>query len=379
MRRNERIIPYVSFLTLLTVLLYTGGCALRPGQSESVLGSPEHHVLNGLKLMKKDRIDDARREFEFALEIDPEYSPAHRGLGLVYGVKRDFKPAFHSMRQAIYCAGKNDNKTLVHAGFIRLHTLKRDERLSVDPGKNVSLAKYFVNEVLDAYYHMGVAYKYGYRFSESREALEKVLKHGMSFMMETEEQIKIVKMIERAMPVSETGKSMAFLDHITRAHVSALFIRELELDQIYEKVRSMHYNTSLKAQGLPPDMENHAFRKDMEMVLKLDIHGLRIFQDGTFHPDELITRAGYAMMIADIIATIEKDPSLNIRYIKDISPFRDVRNDAPHFNAIMVCTTGTGIMEPKSGIFNPVGRISGAEALLIIRKIKDKLKEYGVE
>jgi len=379
MKRNERIILYWIFLTVLSVLLYSGGCALRPGQSESVLGSPEHHVLNGLKLMKKDRIDDARREFEFALEIDPQYSPAHRGLGLVYGIKKDFKHAFHSMRQAIYYAGKNEDKALAHVGFVRLHTMKRGERLSVGPAKNFSLAKYFVNEILDTYYHMGVAYKFGYRFTEFGEGLEKVLKHNMAFMMEAEEQLKIIKKIERTMPVSETGKSMAFLDQITRANAAALFVRELELDQIYEKARSGDYYTALKAPDLPSDMGNHALRKDIETVLKLDIHGLRIFRDGNFHPDELITRAGYAMMIADIIATIEKNPSLAVRYIKDISPFRDVQDDAPYFNSIMVCTTGTGIMEPKNGVFNPMGRVSGVDALLIIRKLKDELKKYRVE
>ena len=53
---------------------------------------------------------------------------------------------------------------------------------------------------------------------------------------------------------------------------------------------------------------------------------------------------------------------------------KDVGNDVPYFNALMVCTTRGGIMEAKNGIFNPMRNVSGADALLVLRKLKEELE-----
>jgi len=114
-------------------------------------------------------------------------------------------------------------------------------------------------------------------------------------------------------------------------------------------------------------------------VVTLKIKGLSAFPNGTFAPNEFITRASYAMMIADVISTISNDASLDTKYIGSVSPFADVRNDLPYFNAIMVCST-RGIIEAERGlrqnIFNPMGSVSGADALLIIRRVKEDLKIF---
>ncbi|PIQ96416.1 MAG: hypothetical protein COV67_09695, partial [Nitrospinae bacterium CG11_big_fil_rev_8_21_14_0_20_56_8] len=58
------------------------------------------------------------------------------------------------------------------------------------------------------------------------------------------------------------------------------------------------------------------------------------------------------------------------------SPFPDLRNDLPYFNAVMLVTT-RGIMksaEMSTGEFQPQGTVSGADALLIIRELKNALK-----
>ena len=84
-------------------------------------------------------------------------------------------------------------------------------------------------------------------------------------------------------------------------------------------------------------------------------------------------------MITDVISTITNDTSLATKYIGNVSPFVDVRNDIPYFNAIMVCTT-KGIMEPKmdirQDIFDPRGSVSGADALLAIRRLKEDLEIF---
>lgn len=63
-------------------------------------------------------------------------------------------------------------------------------------------------------------------------------------------------------------------------------------------------------------------------------------------------------------------------WLGHVSPFADVRNDVPCFNAVMVCTT-RGIIEPRrcvrQDIFDPGGAVSGADALLAIRRLNEDL------
>ncbi|MBU1162696.1 MAG: S-layer homology domain-containing protein, partial [Proteobacteria bacterium] len=60
------------------------------------------------------------------------------------------------------------------------------------------------------------------------------------------------------------------------------------------------------------------------------------------------------------------------------SPFTDLRNDLPYFNAVILCTT-RGIMVAKdliSGEFDAMGDVSGAEALLSLRVLRTQLEKY---
>jgi hypothetical protein len=107
-------------------------------------------------------------------------------------------------------------------------------------------------------------------------------------------------------------------------------------------------------------------------VLRLGIEGLRVYGDGTFGPDEYVTRAGFATMMADILSRGRKEPELISRYQGKPSPFKDVRDDATYFGAVMACTAAGGL-EAENGVFNPKGAVTGYDALLTIRKIRDRL------
>ena len=72
--------------------------------------------------------------------------------------------------------------------------------------------------------------------------------------------------------------------------------------------------------------------------------------------------------------TGEKD--LAARYVNSKSLFPDVPADMPYFNAI-ISVTSKGIMEAKdtkTKEFAPLKPLSGVEALLIIRKLKEEFK-----
>jgi len=92
----------------------------------------------------------------------------------------------------------------------------------------------------------------------------------------------------------------------------------------------------------------------------------------------MTNRAEFAMMIEDILIKITGVEELATRFIGSVSPFPDLRNDLPYFNAVMLCTT-RGIMaakDLKSGEFDAMGNVSGAEALLSLRVLKTQLQKY---
>jgi len=106
------------------------------------------------------------------------------------------------------------------------------------------------------------------------------------------------------------------------------------------------------------------------------VRGLENYPDGNFHPAEIVTRAAYALMLEDVLIKVTGDKSLAKKFIGSTSPFTDVRPDLPYFNAVMVVTS-RGIMaaqDMSSGEFAPLNPVSGVDALLVIRKIKQELK-----
>jgi hypothetical protein len=185
----------------------------------------------------------------------------------------------------------------------------------------------------------------------------------------------VVAKIEEGMPVSAVGKRVALLDRITRADAAALLIHELRIDDVYRRSRPEEAVRKKRPHSRPPDILAHAERAEIERVLRLDIPGLEVFGDGRFGPDDFVTRASLAMVIADIIATVEGDPSLPVKYVGTPSPFRDVRCDAPYFNAVMVCRDKGDIMGAEGNrVFMPVSTVSGADALLMMRRLKEALR-----
>lgn len=181
--------------TIVTIIisLFLVGCSQKALQMETLLDSPEHHVVNGLMFIKKGMLNDAQREFEHALQNDPKYSPALRGMALVHGLKKDFKPAFDSMDVAALYAKTDQDKALVYVGFIRLHTMRGEEGWLGEAENNFFSATSLIDDLPEAYYYMGIAYKAGNRYAEAKSSFEKVLEINKSFVVEAREQLKNIQ------------------------------------------------------------------------------------------------------------------------------------------------------------------------------------------
>jgi hypothetical protein len=347
------------------------------GYPDSVIDTSEHHVYNGFMFIKMERPDDALREFDQGLSLNPGSSAARRGMGIGHGMKGSFDSAFALMEQARTYAETNEEKALVCTGMMRLHTLQKGKDWLRMVEENFRQALSFSSDLPDAYFQLGMAYRDAYRLAHSKDAFGKVIALNKDFASEAQAQISALEKIEKVMPRSELGRGIIFVERITRAHVAGLLDAETNIEQYFES-RAAHvqeWSPAWKGRFIPApsDVASHPLEGIIEKVLQLQIQGLGTFADGTFRPDEYMTRAGFAVIIADIITRVPGvslfPPSPHVMP----SPFKDVRPGAPHFNAIMVATEGAGVMEAEEGVFNPMGTLSGVEALLFLRKMEEKL------
>jgi tetratricopeptide (TPR) repeat protein len=389
---NRRSIFFL-FMALLTVVAFgmmVVSCAKPPRKPEAALDTPEHHVFTGNKLLDKGDYAGAQREFVLAIQLDKKYSPAYVGLGLAFGYQNDFEKAYENMKKAKGLAEKPDDKVTAHVGMLRLYSLERKEKWIDKAEDEFEAAVKLDRKSSAAYFYMGKAYKLAFNFDKAGEMFKKVLDLNDKYLIEADGEWKLVQKIQRAAPGSLIGKKIALIEEITRADVAALFVQELLLEKLYEKRTPRRFDTSFQAPGkkfeadrivkteAATDIQNHVLRVDVETVLRLGVRGLEPSPDHKFFPNEKVNRAAYAMMIEDILIKVSGDEKLATKFIGSKSPFPDLRSDLPYFNAVMVMTS-RGVMEAKdltTGEFAPMGTVSGADALLIIRKLKDELRFF---
>jgi len=385
MKNHRRLFVFLAIIAGVLLLFACGPKARKP---VSQLDTPEHHAYTGMKFLDQEKYDKALEEFESALQLDPKFSKAFAGKGLVLAYRGDYDGAKDQMKKADKYAKKKEEKAFYHVAMIRYLTLaKPDDWLDDAEGEFEDAIDEEPNSAA-AYYFMGMAYKTAYEFRKAGDMFVQVIELKGDYGREADKEWKLMQKIERAMPGSRTGKQIALVDKITRADLAALFMEELKIDELYKRFGVRTFDTSFvdpekykmaKEKGALPsasDIGNHPLKNDVEGILVMGVRGLEVNPDGNFYPGDLITRAAYAMMIEDILMKVGQDPGLATKFIGSPSPFPDLRSDLPYFNAVMVVTT-RGIMEAQditTGEFVPLGPVSGADALLIIRNIQEQLR-----
>ncbi|MEN6469798.1 MAG: hypothetical protein ABFD45_12740 [Smithella sp.] len=399
MFHGYKINKALSIIVVFTAVLLIVACSPAARLPVSQLDTPEHHVSTGMKLLDQEKYLDAEREFKLALELNNKYSKAYAGMGLAKAYQRDFLAAFEQMDKAWDLAKTNDEQLAVHIGYIRVNTLSKEAcmKIDVDCEQDKSWLKKCRGEFesatqLDpsssaAHYFMGIAYKTALEYGKAGDMFAGVLEIKGEYISQANAQWNLVQKIQRAMPGTVTGKKIALLEKISRADVAALFMEELKIDVLYKKRTPKTFDTSFKdpekaAQSATPvkltakDIANHPLKADIEAILEIGVRGLEIDPQGNFQPAEVLSRAEYALMVEDILIKVTGDNALATKFIGTTSPFPDLRPDLPYFNAVMVVTS-SGIMgadDMMTREFAPLKPVPGADALLIIRKIKEELK-----
>ncbi len=397
---NGRIKPMglLRFLVVVSASLLMISCGPKAQQPLSQLDTPEHHTFTGIRLLNQEKFVDAGREFELALRLDPGYAKAHVGIGLVRAYQKDFTGGLDALKQAEKHVRTDEEKVFVRVGYIRVNTMSNAAclRIGVECKPDDAWLKYSKDAFDEAvkidpkaaapHYYMGEAYLTALDLDQSGRMFSRVLSLNGEYVKEADGRWKLVQKIQRAMPGTVTGKKIALVEQLNRGDVAALFMEELKVDVLYERKTPKTFDTAFKdpekakttiaGRTSAADIGNHPLRADIEGIVRIGMRGLEVYPDGNFRPDEMVNRATYAMMIEDILIKISGDNALATRFIGSTSPFPDLRADLPYFNAVMVVNT-RGLMEAKnmiSGAFMPLEPVGGADALLVIRKMREELR-----
>ncbi len=382
----------LTVLSMVVVFVFAG-CGPKAAPSTSVMDTPEYHYNQGLKALDADRLDDAMREFDRAISLDPKSSLGYIGKGLVLGKKGEFKPAFESMEKAKDYETKGIESRV---GMIRLYGMQMAKEQKRVPDLVKSAEKEFkaanVKEPNNPrlHYYMGMCYKMALDFDKAASMFRAVLDMNRDFVGEANAEWSVIQKIQRAAPGSEIGKKIALIDKIDRADIAALFDQEMNLEKLFTKRGTKTYDTSFKAPSesttrfspettakmeAATDIADHWLKPSIETILKLQVRGLEAGPNHKFEPDKLITKGEFALMLEDILIKVSGDEKLATKFIGATSPFPDVRNDHYAFNAIMTATSRGYLEADKAtGEFKASDPVSGADALLSIREFKNQLK-----
>lgn len=377
---TPRSITFVVIGICLSAIL---ACQPKAVPPEAMLDSPLRHVSNGNKLLAAQKYDAAHYEFSRAKELDPKSVAAHIGLGLVAGHRGDYTEGFKNLRNARWYA-LDSNRTIydVRLGYMQLYLLGRQkiEKKWLDRiEQEFTKAKRLRPGAPEPFYYLGLAYKQAYRFTDARDQFQKIIDLNNRLLEAAEQELSLVQKIIVAMPGSANGKRIALTERINRADTAAIFIQELKIQELYTQHSPLKkpdkQTDGPAAAARLADVEHHPLKAEIYAVLDMGIEALQPFSDHTFRPDQIVTRAEYAMMIEDILVNLTGSDQLALQFAGARSPFPDLSNDQPYFNAVMICTS-RGIMTTKNvrtGEFDPLWPISGVDALLGVRALKSQL------
>ncbi len=407
-------------IVLMGVLLFSlwiAGCSSQPKLRTQVseLDDPSHHVLRGQDMIKKNRWNEARREFRLALEIHPEYSPALAGQALVTAhettlagkspeeIKTSTEKAMALLEKS-FDHKKNDREEAnAHLMAIRILSILKEkadedwldeaedhfeEAVEIyEDEDNLKLS----NLRAGPHFYMAQAYQEASDFRKAITQYSQVLAFNLGFTREADEAIEQLQKDLRVETGTRLGKRISKSASITRGDIAALLVEELLLPRFYRRDGDKtNYDTAFKTptkqfisqqkREIPvaTDIDEHPLRSNIEQVLALGVRGLEASPQHLFYPNKTILRSEYAIMLEDVLIHVTKDHTLSTRFIGDTTPWPDVNPTVYYYNAArtLVSRNIMTVLDKTKAEFGPQRPIRGADALLGIRLLKNEMESY---
>lgn len=391
------LITYQSFMaTVVLTALLSFSCSNKIRKAGDGTTDPTTHYRLGMQYWDAGDNAQAQEEFNLAKSLDSTYAPAYAGLALTTAItakeRVNHVSSGKGFTAALDLAHKAQALYPEHAaGYIAMAVV-------ITLQNEGTPAATWINKVESAYakalatdsgsseifYRRGLCYKNALVFSKAATDFKWVLDKNKEYTTQAKEQLALVEKIELGAPGTEVGKKIALIDKLTRADIAALFVLELQIDTLLVKKMSLSHDnivqppedastmqTDTTAAAAILDINDHWAKQFILATVSLHIRGLEPYPDHTFHPNLIISRGEFALMIEDALIAISGDNTVTTSDINTVSRFADVSTSHPAYHAIC-SVVGSGIMDAAPDeTFGMVKPVSGAEALLVIRNLKN--------
>jgi len=368
--------------------------------SQGLMDDPLTHADRGKQYYNKGELDRAKSEYRLALELDKNFPQALAGLAMVKASERDFDSAEALASKAV---SKSDDK--IPDGFIakgvvitEKNRTAKDADWFEDADKAFRKAIKIDGQSGEAYYRLGnsaavaslVAKKddeYVDLIRKSGDSYRKVISIDKAYTGEANAAWVRVQKVERALPGTRVGRKIAMVDSIGRADAAALFMAEMGIDKLLSRSRGAKFDTGFRAPEDPMKVKEETAKKAVATDIKghwaenfivdavgLGIRGLQVQPDGKFLPAQSLTRAEFAFLLEDALMIVLADKTLATKYIGAPARFGDLAASSPYFNAVCNMVDKNILQGEADGTFGALKPVSGADALLAIRTIKELRK-----
>lgn len=393
----------------ILLLAVAFGCAPQEAaKCTSPEDNPQHHYLTGMNALEQGKVNVAESKFERAVYCEEKFSPAYSGLAIVIAEKAkrqtdagfrkvEIDRALDNLKKAEKLADTAEDKFDYLVAGIRVYTALKTQdwfKKAEEAFSDIKMLKpderklTYYQGIEAADYFIGIAYLEALEFRQARDKFADVLnaKRDGKWHEKADKAWKKADKIVRAMAgitVGDVGKKIAIKDSITRGDIAALLIDEMKIDKLFAgRIPAQSMIDKMKAEFTPADILNHHFKDEILTILKWKVRGLEPKYDETtkaylFKPTDVVNRGEMAFILEDVLIKLTGDEKMATAFFgHSKSPFPDVRPTSPFYNAVMNMTT-RGIMEGElSGEFRIDSPVDGAEAILAIRILKQRMNVY---
>lgn len=404
MRKSLRFFPPL----FAALLLIAAGCSKPEIRCASPEDNPRHHYSVGMELLEQNKLADASEKFNRAVWCDKNFAPGYAGLAVAQAANAAAMPAgehrdidagksFDSLSAAYKRSGTPEDEFAYYLASIRVNTvLKPKGWLKTAEGNYRSSMKLKVDENRLIYYDgreaasyfMGAAYLEAREFQSARDRFADVLGNRREGKWNEKADIawkktdKIVRSLA-GITLGDIGNEIAVKDSVSRGDMAALLVDELKIDKLFAgRIPVRSEAERMKPEFVPVDAEASPFKQEILIMMKWGVRGLEPAHDPStraylFQPGNPITRKDFAFVLEDILIKLTGDESMASAFFgHQRSPFPDVPAASAWYNAIMNVTTRNVMETELSGEFRPDDAVDGAEAILAIRVLKQRLNIY---
>jgi len=376
-------------IAAVALLLSSGllSCGPKPLPPASPLDTPARQYGQGLARLAAGDLWAAQAAFERVRALDPDHPGSYVGAALVAMEQGEFWSARQDLEKALH---KERSFVDAHTALGRVATAQ-GRQLGLDDGAWLEEALQAFDGALrldpdndGAAYHRALSLYWAGEFAEARASLVPITARNRGALVADALALtERIQLIERASPGTPRGVDIARSERLTRAEMAVLLMEELKLGHLVRQRRpaaaAASYaqpDTAGAATGTGvSDIDASWARPWIEEMLSLGVPGLELMPDGSFHPEEAVTRAAYARVNAGILEVITGQADMATRYVGQPSPFPDVGAESYAFSAIAL-NVDRGIMQADTitGSFRPGDPVSGAEALIIVRELQNAVR-----